>query len=262
MDLSVDGRTVFAATGGRPFDAALPLIVFVHGAGMDHTVWALQTRYFAHHGRSVLAVDLPGHGRSEGPPLDAIEAIGDWLAALIEAAGAGEAALVGHSMGAIAALECATRHPQRVRALALVGAAPAMPVHPDLLAAAEANDPLAYELVTDWAHGRAAHLGRHPAPGLWILGGGERLLERGAPGLLHNDLTACNGYGRGLEAAPAVACPTLLVSGADDRMTPAKAGRKLAEAIPGARTAVIARAGHMMMVEASGETLDALKAFL
>jgi pimeloyl-ACP methyl ester carboxylesterase len=69
MELTVNRRKVFAATGGRPFDAALPTVIFLHGAGMDHTVWALQTRYFAHHGQGVLAVDLPGHGRSGGSAL-------------------------------------------------------------------------------------------------------------------------------------------------------------------------------------------------
>ena len=262
MELTVDGKAVFAATGGKPFDPALPAIVFVHGAGMDHTVWVLQTRYFAHRGRAVLAVDLPGHGRSAGPALDSVGAIADWLVRLIEAAGLESAALTGHSMGALAVLDCAARHKDRVRALALLGAAPRMPVHPDLLAAAEANDRRAFELVTDWGHGRGAHLGGHPAPGLWMLGGGETLLARSAAGVLHSDLAACNAYDGAGDAAVQVACPTLVVMGADDRMTPAKAGRQLADAIPSARTALIPGSGHMMMIEAADATLDALKTLL
>lgn len=166
MKLQVDGRKAFAATGGRPFDPANPAVVFVHGAGMDHTVWTLQTRYFAHHGRSVLAVDLPGHGRSEGPPPGSIEGYAEWMARLIEAAGVARAALAGHSMGALIALEAAARAPERVSTLALLGVAARMPVHPDLLAAADANDPLAFELVTSWGYGKAAHLGGNRAPGL------------------------------------------------------------------------------------------------
>ncbi len=262
MELTVEGQAVFAATGGRALDPSLPLVVFVHGAGMDHTVWALQTRYFAHHGRTVLAPDLPGHGRSDGEALDSVEAIADWLAALIAAAGAERAALAGHSMGALAALDCAARHPAEVGALALLGAAPKMPVHPDLLAAAEADRHLAFELVTDWGHGRPAHLGGHRAPGLWMLGGGERLLERSRPGVLHRDLVNCNAY-QGAEAAAAgVDCPCLVLIGGDDRMTPPKAGRRLAEQIPGARTAAIPGSGHMMMVEQPDATLDALKTIL
>ena len=123
MELTVSGNTVFASTGGRALDRDAPLIVLIHGAGMDHSVWSLQTRYLAHHGRSVLAVDLPGHGRSGGEPLTTIEDLADWVPKLIDAAGFGQAALVGHSMGAITALEAATRHPERVRALALLGVA-------------------------------------------------------------------------------------------------------------------------------------------
>ena len=64
---------IFAATGGKELSSKLPLIIFLHGAGMDHTVWNLQTRYFAYHGYSVLSIDFPGHGRSEGPLMENIE---------------------------------------------------------------------------------------------------------------------------------------------------------------------------------------------
>ncbi len=262
MELQVDGRGVFAATGGRPFDPALPCLVFVHGAGMDHTVWALQTRFFAHRGRGVLAVDLPGHGRSEGPALGSIGEQADWLVRLLDAAGVAQAALAGHSMGALIALDCAARHPERVRALALLGVAPKMPVHPDLLAAAEADNHLAFDLVNSWAHGESGHLGGARAPGLWLMGGGERLLEQSRPGVLHKDLAACNAYAGGPEAAAAVRCPTLLVLGAHDKMTPVKAGRKLSEAITGAQVEVVPQSGHMMMTERPDATLDALRTLL
>ncbi len=262
QEFTVDGRAVFAATGGRPFDAALPAVVFVHGAGLDHTIWALQTRYFAHHGRTVLALDLPGHGRSEGPARASIADMAAWLGHFVDAAGVGELSIAGHSMGALTALECAAGLGGRLRALALLGAAPSLPVHPDLLAAAAADDPLAFDLVTSWGHGVAGHLGGNRAPGLWLMGGGKRLLERSAPGALHSDLAACNAYARGLQAAAEVACPCLVLLGADDRMAPAKAGRKLAEAVPGATLTVIPGCGHMMMLEKPDETLDALRTVL
>jgi len=262
MELIVDGSKAYAHTGGRPFDPALPAIVLIHGAGADHTVWSLQTRYLAHHGRSVLAVDLPGHGRSEGPPLDSVAAIGDWTAHLIEAAGAEQAAIAGHSLGALAALECAARHPARVRALALLGCSAKMPVHPDLLAAAQAGEQLAFDLVTDWGFGRPSHLGGHRAPGLWMTGGGTRLLESGPGGALGTDMTAANAYQDGMAAAAKVSCPALLIAGAVDRMTPAKAGRKLADAIAGAEMVVLAATGHMMMVENPDAALDAMKTIL
>lgn len=262
MDLTVNGKAVHAATGGKEFDPALPAVIFVHGAGMDHTVWALQTRYFAHHGRGVLAVDLPGHGRSEGPALDSVASIADWLATLVEAAGLKVAALVGHSMGALASLDCAARHGPRVRALALLGAAAKMPVHPDLLAAAEANDPSAWDAITVWGHSRAAQIGLDQAPGLWMVGGGVRLLERAAPGVLHNDLRACNTYGAAEELAGKVACPVRLILGQRDQMTPLKGGQALARLFPEAEAVILPGCGHMMMAEQPDAALDALIGFV
>src|SRR5213595_1348800 len=123
MRCDVGGQSVYAYTGSRRFDPTLPTVVFVHGAAHDHSVWALQSRYFAHHGRNVLAVDLPGHGRSGGEALPSVEAIGDWIIDLLDAAGVKAAALVGHSMGSLAVLAAAGRHPARVTRLSLLGPA-------------------------------------------------------------------------------------------------------------------------------------------
>src|SRR4051812_16988737 len=254
MELTVSGNTVFASTGGREPDRSVPLAVLIHGAGMDHSVWSLQTRYLAHHGRSVLAVDLPGHGRSGGEPLTSVEDLADWVPRLIDAAGFEQAALAGHSMGAITALEAATRHPDRVRALALLGVAEHMPVHPDLLASAAANDYKAITMVMGWGFG--THRGASAAPGLWQIGAGLRLMRQARPGVLANDLTACNAW----KGMPDIHCPTTLILGASDRMTPAKAGRALADKIPGARTVVLKGSGHMMMVEEPDAVTDALMA--
>src|SRR3954471_3493309 len=252
MELTVSGNTVFASTGGRELDRSVPLAVLIHGAGMDHSVWSLQTRYLAHHGRSVLAVDLPGHGRSGGSPLTTIEDLADWVPHLIDAAGFDRAALVGHSMGAITALEAATRHSERVRALALLGVAERMPVHSDLLALAAANDSKAIAMVIGWGFG--SHRGASAAPGLWQIGTGLKLMRQARPGVLANDLAACNAWA----GTPDIRCPTILILGASDRMTPAKAGRALAGRIPGARTVVLKGSGHMMMVEEPDAVTDAL----
>jgi pimeloyl-ACP methyl ester carboxylesterase len=258
MEIDVAGTRVYAATGGRPFDPAVPTVAFVHGAGMDHTVWTLQTRWFAHHGRNALAFDLPGHGRSQGAALGTIDAMADFVAAAIAAAGAHDAAIVGHSMGALVALACALRHPARVRALGLVGVAQRMPVHPKLLDAARQNDPAAVAMISEWAFGRRAQLGGARAPGTWMVGGGIRLLERARPGALAADLAACAAYEGADTAAAAVRCPALYVLGAADRMTPATGGRALAAATPGARVRMLEGTGHMAMVESPDETRAAL----
>lgn len=262
MEIKVDDTTIFADTGGRPFDPALPAVLFLHGAGMDRTVWALQSRYLAHHGCTVLAIDLPGHGRSGGEAAATIGDAADWLLRCLDAVGLERVALVGHSMGALIALDFAGRYPARLRALALLGVAAAMPVHPDLLAAAEGNDALAFRLITSWGHGAVGHYGGAKVPGAWLLGAGGRLLERVRPGVLHRDMVACNDYRAAPERAAAATCPALLILGADDMMTPAKAGRKLAAAFADARVEVIAGCGHMMMVEKPDETLAALKGFV
>lgn len=259
MDLISQGENIHAASGGKPFDAGKPCIVFLHGAGMDHTVWALQTRYFAHHGFSVLALDLPGHGKSSGKPRSSIAAWADWLAAYLADAKLSHVHLVGHSMGALIALETAARHPTLIKAIALLGVAPKMPVHPDLLALADRNDPKAFDLITDWGHGRTGHFGGHRVPGLWHRGGSTRLLAQSHAGALGLDLAACNAYGEGEASAKAVRCKALLVLGTEDRMTPARAGQKLASLISGAEVVLIPGAGHMMMLEAPDETLKALK---
>ena len=222
MRIEVAGRDVYAYTGARPLDATLPTVVFVHGAGNDHSVWSLQSRYFAHHGRNVLAVDLPGHGRSKGDAMDSIEAIADWIPALLDGAGVGVATLVGHSMGALAALECAARHPERVTRIALLGPAAPMPVAEVLLDAAKRDDHVAFELITGWSYSAGKQLGGNTLPGVWLTGNAMRLLERTNPGVLHADLVACNAYAGGLAAAAKVRCPVLVVDGARDIMAPPK----------------------------------------
>ncbi|MBR2819427.1 MAG: alpha/beta hydrolase [Reyranella sp.] len=260
MNLIVDGRTVFATTGGTEFDPAKPAVVFLHGAGFDRTAWRLQTRWFAHHGRSVLAVDFPAHGRSEGPALDSIAAMADWTARLIETAGLEQAALVGHSMGALVALDCAARHPDKVRALALCGVAVDMPVHPEMLESAKANTLKVQELMTFWGIGNALHKGGMVSPGLWLRRESLAVLAGNRPDVIHSDLAACNAYKDAPQRAAAVTCPTVLVLGDGDLMTPAGKGKALAAALPGAKTVVVANSGHFMMVERPDETLEALKA--
>ena len=261
MHFIVDGVKIFAGTGGRALDPALPLVVFLHGAGLDHTVWALLARWFAHRGFSVLAPDLPGHGRSEGEPLESIDAMADFTAALITAAGTRNATIVGHSMGALVALETSVRHPESVAALGLIAAAAAMPVSPDLLEAAQANAPAAVDMVSIWGYGVAAGIGGSLAPGAWMLGAGRRLLERARPGVLFKDLFACNAYRDGLASAAKVKVPATLVLGERDLMTPAKAGRELAAALPDARVVTLKGAGHMLMSERPDEVLEALREF-
>src|SRR4029453_12311622 len=262
MRIEVAGRDVYAYTGARALDATLPTVVFAHGAGNDHSVWALQSRYFAHHGRNVLAVDLPGHGRTRGDALGSIEAIADWIPTLLDAAGVYAATLVGHSMGALAVLECAARRPERVTRVALLGPAAPMPVADVLLDAAKRNDHVAFELITGWSYSAGKQLGGNTMPGVWLTGNAMRLLERTGPGVLYADLVACNGYGGGLAAAAKIRCPVLVVDGARDIMAPPRNARELIGALREARVADLPECGHALMAEQPNAVLDALRAFV
>jgi pimeloyl-ACP methyl ester carboxylesterase len=259
MQINVNGLDTFVATGGRAFDSSLPAVVMFHGAGFDHSTWALHSRWFAHHGFAVLAPDLPGHGRSKGEALTTIADLADWTAALIDAAGASSARLIGHSMGSLIALETAARHPEKITRLDLMGTAATMSVGPDLLDAARANEHGAIDMVSIWGLGFQAGLGGSLAPGQWMHGGAQRVLEATRPGVLFTDLTACNDYQGALTAAAQLAIPVTLILGERDLMTPARAGKALAAALPNARTVVLSGAGHMMMMEKPDEVLAALR---
>jgi pimeloyl-ACP methyl ester carboxylesterase len=262
MEIDVKGNQAYAYTAGRAFDAKLPTLIFIHGAGADHSVWQLQSRYFAHHGFNVFAVDLPGHGRSQGAPLKTIEAIGAWIISMLDALDLKQAVLVGHSMGSLAALEAAGAYPQRVSKLALLGTAYPMPVSEQLLSAAKANDHSAIDMLNVWGLSPAAQLNTNPAPGMWMSGASLRLLERNVPDVIYTDLAACNAYQAGLERAAEITCPTLIISGKADVMTPARAAKGLADTIPDVKTKLIDGSGHALMSEKPDLVLDVLIEFL
>lgn len=262
MRLNVGGEEIYAYTGARSFIAAQPSLVFVHGAAHDHSVWALQSRYFAHHGYNVLAVDLPGHGRSTGAPLPSVEAIAQWLPRVLDAAFVSAATLIGHSMGALAVLDCAARFPDRISRMALLGPAVPMPVSDELLAAAKADDHLAFELINGWSHSAGKQLGGNQVPGVWMTGAAMRLLERSRPGALYTDLNACRGYVDGLGAAAQVRCPVLVILGARDIMAPPKAAQPMLDALADKRVQMLPNTGHAMMAEQPDAVLDALRVFV
>jgi pimeloyl-ACP methyl ester carboxylesterase len=258
MKLDLGGKEVFAYTANHELDPAKRTLVFVHGAGLDHSWFGLQSRYFGYHGWNVLAVDLPGHGRSEGPPLATVPAMADWLVKVLAAAKIERASLVGHSMGTLVALDCAARHPQRVERVALIATAQPMKVSDAFLDAAQRNSYDAFDMSTIWGHAPQVPLGGNPNPGMWMYGDTQARLERLAPGVLYADLKASNDY----VFAGGVKCPVLFILGKRDVMTPPRAAKTLQEQIPGARTVVIDFSGHSLMAEAPDATLDALIEFL
>lgn len=262
MHLTVQSQSAYAYTGGRPHQAGQATVVMIHGAQNDHSVWILQSRQLAHHGFNVLAVDLPGHGRSAGAPLDSIVALADWIEALLAAAGIERAHLVGHSMGSLIALDLAGRRPDRVASLSLLGSAFPMAVSDALLTAAREDEPRAFDMINRWSHQRLNHHPGCPGPGFSVYVQALRLMERQRPGVLHTDFDACNRYADGFARADAVRCPVLMLIGRQDIMTPPKAARALAGHLQDVRIVEIEDCGHSLMTEQGDAVLGALRAFL
>ncbi len=257
MRLQVDDRTAFAATGSGTHKPGRRGVLFIHGAGMDHSVWVMPARYFARMGLNVLVPDLPGHGRSEGPAMSSIPGLARWVVRAMDAAGLETAAVAGHSMGALIAYTLAAEYPQRCRALALLGISAPMPVTGALLSAARDNDHAAIDMANTWSHSPGARLGANENPGLWMMGMGQRLLETAGPGVFHADLSACNRFDPDAIAGP-VACPALVILGQADQMTPAPAGLRILERLDHARTVQLTGCGHSMLSEQPNAVLDAL----
>ena len=262
MDFEVGGSKVYAYAAAHELDAAKPAMVFVHGAGLDHSWWGLQSRYFGYHGWNVLACDLPGHGRSQGPALASVEAMADWTISLLDTARLPKASVIGHSMGALVTLECAARHPARVERIALLGAAFPMNVSDGFLDAARSGDQSAYDMQTIWGHAPRVPYQANPNPGMWMYGDTLARLARLAPGVLYNDLKSCKDYAAGLASAARVTCPALVIAGGHDMMTPAKAAAPLVQALSGAKYVALRSSGHSLMAEAPDATLDALIEFM
>lgn len=265
--MKLDG--LFAYTGGKPFDAALPCIVFIHGAQHDHSVWILQSRYLAHHGRAVLALDLPGHGRSAGPAAKSVEAIAERVAAALAPLATQRFVLAGHSMGSLIVLEVARRLGQRVAGVALLGTAAPMRVSDALLAATRDDPATALQMINVWSHSASiapfAVRPGNPSPGFNVVWQNLRLMERIARAngadVLPTDFAACNAYAGGIDAMKALGCPALFVLGAADQMTPPRAAQALLEACARKTVVTLPATGHAMMAENPDGVRNALAKF-
>ena len=276
MKLDVQGPngpySAYAYTGGKPFDAALPCVVFIHGALHDHSVWTLLARWCAHHGYGVLAVDLPGHGRSAGPVAASVEATADWLLAVLAAAGVenpGQATLVGHSMGSLIALEAAARAPALIGRVVMVGTAYPMKVSQALLDTARDTPLQAIAMVNAFSIGTLAAKPSFPGPGMWLHGSNRALMRRTLAGvnatgcavnLFHHDFSVCDAYAGGLDAAAKVTAKVTMVLGTLDQMTPPRATRDIAAALKA--KVVQLPSGHNLPAEVPDGLLDALRGAL
>ena len=270
MQLTVDGALTYCYTGGKAFDAARPTVVFIHGVLNDHSVWGLQSRYLANHGWNVLAVDLPGHCRSEGEAPGSVEAGAAFIAGLLDAAGLERAALVGHSWGSLIALEAASRLKERITKLVLIGTAYPMKVSPQLLDDSLHAPEKAIHAITVFSWSTLAPPPSVLGPGTWVWGTSKALSRRVLASnpkvnVFHRGFKACDSYANGEQAIAQVTCPILFLLGATDQMTQPKAAQTLVKVAREAGKRLEIRelpVGHLQMSETADGTLQALKDFL
>lgn len=268
MKISFKGDSIFIGRGGVDWQEGLPTLILLHGAGMDRTVWVLHARYFARHGYNVVTPDLPGHGASSGELLTSVEDqasfVCDLLSVLREENGLpkGPVFIGGHSMGGLIATVAAAKLADEVQHLILFGAGYPMFVSEPLLNAAKANDQSAVDMIAIFAHSFQSQLGHNAVAGISVKNSAMALLERAGPGVLHQDLLACNSFS-GLEqtAESLAAIPKTLIIGDADRMTPLKASKKLVGLIDG-ELKILQDCGHMVMLEQPETTLQAMRQIL
>ena len=258
MELQLRGQKTYAATGGKDFDRSLPTVLFVHGSGMDHRCWALQTRWFAYNNYAVLAPDFPGHSLSAGEPLQDIQQMGQWLVEFLDAVGVGDIHVVGHSQGFLCALELARLAPGRVRSLCGIGTGAAIPVNPALIETAIKSTASAAEMMLQWGFGQRAQMGISAVPGMQPIAIGREIMARNP---LAVDLQACADYLDGERVASALDIPSYLILAGQDKMTPLKAGKALAENLR-ANFTVIEGYGHMLPIEAPKQCLQSLRSWI
>lgn len=258
MYTTVDDHRVFYSNGNGAIKPEQPSVVFLHGAGMDHSVWVLPARYFARHRFNVVSLDYPGHGRSTGVPLDSIEDMATWVSKALDALNIDTAAVVGHSMGSLVAMTFAANFPDRTRSLALLGTSTPMPVADPLLDAAKANDHDAIDMANTWSHSSFGQVGGNDNPGICMTMSGQRLLEQSKDDVFFTDLSACNNFKTGADLAAKVSAPTLVIIGSGDKMTAPVSARQVADLIAGSRTVDLHPCGHSMLSEQPNAVLDAL----
>ncbi len=269
MYIPVNSNDTYCYTGGKTFDTAKPTIVFIHGVLNDHSVWILQSRYLANHGFNVLAIDLPGHGKSAGSCPKSVQEAASFIVALLDAAGIAKVALVGHSWGSLIALHAASLAPARVTHLALLGTAFPMKVSPALLDSALNSPPQAIKMVNTFSHSTLAPPPSALGPGTWLYGGSQALMRRVLAGglarspsenVFHIGFNACDAYPQAFEAVVLVSTAQtaiLFIVGKYDQMTPPKSALALAAKAPQATVSMV-EAGHNLMTEAPEQVLTAL----
>ena len=256
MIIDIENKSVHASDAGQGINISKDTIVFLHGSGLSHIVWSLAEQFFSSKNFNVLSIDLPGHGNSEGPCLDSIEKISDWLEKVFEKLNLNNLIIISHSQGCLGALEYSLKYKDRLKKLVFVGGSYRMPVNEDLIDLASNGDSDAVKLMMKWGYeGSKKFIGGNPI---------ERIIKspRDISEILAVDLIACNNYKNGSEAAKAITCPVMLVLGELDKMVNLEFGKKFANLVKNSKTHIIEGCGHMIMIEKAFEMREKVLEFL
>ena len=228
----------------------------MHGSGLTHIVWSLHEQFLATKGYSILSVDLPGHGSSEGPAIKSIEEIADWIQKLMKNLKINEISFVGHSQGCLVGIEFAHRFSKLIKSLSLIGGSYELPVNPTLIDYADGGDMKSVELIMKWGYeGVKKFIGGNPVQKII---NSPRQVQEG----LAVDLRACNDYKNGLKATANINCPTLCILGDKDKMVPLEKGKKMAESIKNSQLEILKECGHMIIFEKAFEMREIVKNFI
>ena len=255
MRIEQENQTVFVSTGSVPIRLEAPTIVFVHGAGHDHSVWTMYSRFFVRKGYNAIAVDLPGHGQSDGQPLGTISDMSVWVANILRLLNIQKTVLVGHSMGSLVAAQLAADRPSVCESIVMLGVSMPMPVSDVLMSAAAGGQHAAFDMANFWSHAKRSD--SRSNPGVWKFGLNNRLMERNGTDAFYTDLQACNSF----SALATLEVPSLLILGEFDQMTPYKSGVQVGATFC-SQIVKIDGAGHAMLTEQPNKVLDALWNFV
>ena len=237
-------------------DKSKPSIILMHGSGLTHIVWSLHEQFYASKGFNVFSIDLPGHGNSDGPAIETIEGISDWVADLIKKLEIQKATFIGHSQGCLVGIDFASKYPNLVDKLVLVSGSYKLPVNQDLLDLAFNGDEKSIHLMMKWGYeGSKAFIGGNPVKK--IINSTREIRE-----ILYVDLNACNNYKSGKESLEKITCPTLCIFGDLDKMVPLEVGNKMAEYIKNSEVKIINNCGHMIIFERAFEMRKSVLEFV
>ena len=251
-------KNIFSFSGPEGLKDTEHPIVFIHGTGMDHTVWTLPIRYFLRKGRNVLGIDLPGHGRSKGKLLETIPDMAKWLLNYLDHLNINEFSVVGHSMGSLIALETAALAQKRAVKLVMVGTAFPMAVSDVLLDYAKNNDPKAINILTYLGYSYKGRIGSNTNPGIWMTGSTKKLLERSKNNVIYKDLMACSEYSKGISSAKMHKGQVMLIIGENDYLTPPYRAEDLMDSFKKPIIKRVKDSGHTLLVEKPNQVLDYL----